>query len=71
VYLVDGAVELWNLYDGYLARPLGPDVVKLVDFWHVAEYLSVAAMVLETRQKAWPLAAATSRRRAGAWWRCG
>ncbi len=54
VYLVDGAVELSNLYDYYLAQPLGADVVKLVDFWHVAEYLSAAATVLETRRKAWP-----------------
>jgi len=54
VYLADGAVELWNLFDGYLARPLGANVTKLVDFWHVTEYLSAAAVVLETRRKAWP-----------------
>lgn len=54
VYLADGAVELWSLFDGYLARPLGSDVVKLVDFWHTAEYLNAAAVALETRGKAWP-----------------
>jgi CheB methylesterase len=37
VYLVDGAVELWNLFDGYLKRPLGPNATNLVDFWHGAK----------------------------------
>src|SRR5678815_4390235 len=51
-YLTDGASEFETLWAQYLAMPLGPDVASLVDFWHAAEYLCMAAKVFEIKRKA-------------------
>ena len=55
VFLADGAPELWGLCDYYLSkRDVGIEAVRLLDFWHVVEYLAAAARLLESREKAWP-----------------
>ena len=47
VLLCDGAKELRDLLDGAFNREsLGVDVTRLVDFWHVAEKLGAAAVVM-------------------------
>src|SRR5439155_14732207 len=47
VLLCDGAKELVDLLDSAFNREsLGIDVVRLVDFWHVAEKLGTAATVV-------------------------
>ena len=55
VFLADGAPELWNLYDRHLSEnAIGVRAIRLVDCWHVLEYLGKAATLMETRGKGWP-----------------
>lgn len=55
VLLADGAPEVWNLLDRYLCeRTLGVKPERMVDAWHVMEYVAAAARLLEGRGKAWP-----------------
>jgi hypothetical protein len=55
VFLADGAAELWNLYDHYLSeKDIGARAIRLVDFWHLVEYLGKAAVLMETRRRAGP-----------------
>ena len=55
VFLADGAAELWNLYERYLSeRDIGVRATRLIDCWHVTEYLAAAARLMESRKKAWP-----------------
>ncbi len=55
VFLADGAPELWNLYDQYLnEKAIGVRAIRLVDFWHLLEYLGKAAVMMEARQAARP-----------------
>jgi hypothetical protein len=47
VLLCDGAKELVDLLDSaFNSESLGIDVVRLVDFWHVAEKLGAAATII-------------------------
>ena len=53
VFIADGAVELWNLFDSYLGETaIGTRAIRLVDFWHLVEYLGKAASLLEARHRA-------------------
>jgi hypothetical protein len=53
--LADGAPELWRLFDAHLSEhELGTEPERLVDFWHLVEYLGKAAVQMESRKEAWP-----------------
>lgn len=55
VCLADGAPEMWTLLDNWICeRTVGVKPVRLLDLWHVLEYLGKAAVAMETHKKAWP-----------------
>lgn len=55
VFVADGAPELWHLFDQYLGpKALGTKPIRLVDYWHVVEYLGAAATLMESRKASWP-----------------
>lgn len=55
VLLADGAAELWNLFDQYLAkRDIGIEAIRMLDCWHLLEYLGAAAAIMEIKGNAWP-----------------
>ena len=49
VALADGASEMWNRLD-LIVEDLEQDTTRLVDFWHVCEYLAAAAAVIDGDQ---------------------
>jgi len=54
VFLADGAAELWALFDTYLSKQdIGIEGIRLLDCWHVMEYLAAAAPIVESKIKSW------------------
>jgi hypothetical protein len=53
--IADGAPEMWTLFDAHFdERQLGVCPTRLIDFWHVSEYLGKAANALEAAEASWP-----------------
>lgn len=48
VMLADGAADMWSRLEG-IVEGVADDATRLVDFWHVCEYLSAAAHAITAR----------------------